>query len=415
MTTDEKFEKLKKKTPYGQVARISEAIADIKAGKMIIVTDSENRENEGDIVFSAQDATPEMVNFMAAHARGLICVPVAPDIAKNLQLDQMVSNNQDILRTAFTISVDSSENITTGISAADRALTIQRLADPASTNESFIKPGHIFPLVAKKGGVLVRAGHTEASVDLMKMAGKAPVGVICEIMNEDGTMARMPDLQEFAKKYEITMVTIKDLIDVRRRREKLVRKVAESKLPTEYGDFVSHAFESDLDGKVHLALTMGDVSKNDLVLVRVHSECLTGDVFHSLRCDCGSQLNAALRLIAENGSGVLLYMRQEGRGIGLVNKIKAYQYQDEGLDTVEANEKLGFPPDLRDYGIGAQILISLGIKRITLMTNNPRKIVGLEGYGLEISDRKPLIIEPNKHNEHYLKTKRSKLGHMLNQ
>ena len=406
--------KSKKNKDAEGISKVSEAIADLKAGKMIIVTDSEDRENEGDIVMAAEDITPETVNFMASHAKGLICVPVQADKAKKLKLNPMVTNNEDVRRTAFTVSVDAKENITTGISAPDRCETIRILADDNTMAEDFVRPGHIFPLVARDGGVLVRAGHTEAAVDLMLIAGKKPVGVICEIMKEDGTMARMPDLKKFAKKHKLKICTIKDLIEVRRRRERMVEQVAESAMPTAFGEFKATAFQSELDDKIHVALSMGDIKPDEPVMVRVHSECLTGDVFHSLRCDCGPQLDAALAQIAKEGRGVLLYMRQEGRGIGLVNKLKAYKYQEEGLDTVEANEKLGFAPDLRDYGIGAQILVNLGVRKINLLTNNPRKVVGLEGYGLEINERVPLVIDANPHNEKYLKTKSNKLGHFLN-
>ncbi|RME93075.1 MAG: bifunctional 3,4-dihydroxy-2-butanone-4-phosphate synthase/GTP cyclohydrolase II [Candidatus Hydrogenedentota bacterium] len=394
-------------------ASVPDAIEEIKRGNMLIVTDSEDRENEGDLVMAAEDATPEAINFMAMQGRGLICVPLTEQRAKELDLGPMVKNNQDIRRTAFTVSVDAKEGITTGISAFDRAHTIQLLADLNSTADDFVRPGHVFPLVARPGGVLVRAGHTEASLDLVRMAGKKEIAVICEIMKEDGNMARMPDLVEFAKKHKLKILTIQDLIEYRRQRENLVREVARSKLPTEFGEFIAIAFENTLDDKVNVALVMGEITPDDPVLVRVHSECLTGDVFHSARCDCGQQLEAAMKQIAKEGKGVLVYMRQEGRGIGIVNKLKAYAYQDQGYDTVEANEKLGFPPDLRDYGIGAQILVSLGVRKIRLMTNNPRKVVGLEGYGLHIVERVPLIMEANPYNEKYLKTKASKLGHFL--
>ncbi len=397
-----------------EISKVSEGIAELKAGRMVIVTDSKDRENEGDLVMAAEDISAEAVNFMAQHARGLICAPLTAERAQKLDLTAMVTNNQDVRRTAFTVSVDAKRNITTGISAPDRAEAIRLLADDSTVAEDLVRPGHIFPLVARDGGVLVRAGHTEASLDLMTIAGKKPVAVICEIMNEDGTMARMPDLIKFAEKHDLKIITIQDLIEARRRREKLIEFAVECKLPTEIGEFKARAYESKLDGKVHVAIVKGSIDSQTPTLVRVHSECLTGDIFHSLRCDCGPQLDAALKQIEKEGSGVLVYMRQEGRGIGLVNKLKAYKYQEEGLDTVEANEKLGFAPDLRDYGIGAQILVDIGIKKIKLMTNNPRKVVGLEGYGLEITDRVPLVIESNPHNENYLSTKSAKLGHFLN-
>lgn len=397
------------------LSSISEAIDEIKKGNLIIVTDSEERENEGDFIISAENATPEMVNFMATHGKGLICVPIHAERAQELALAPMVENNQDVYRTAFTVSVDAREGTSTGISAHDRSRTIQFLANPEAKSDDFARPGHIFPLVGKEGGVLVRAGHTEASLDLMCLAGKKPAAVICEIMKDDGTMARMPDLVKLAAKYHLKMITIKSLIEYRYSKEIMVQEAARSKLPTIYGEFESIAFESRLDKKNHVALIMGEINPNEPILVRVHSECLTGDVFHSLRCDCGIQLDLALKTIAEKGRGLLLYMRQEGRGIGIVNKLKAYKYQEEGLDTVEANQKLGFPPDLRDYGIGAQILSTLGVKKMRLMTNNPRKVVGLEGYGLELLERVPLVVNSNPHNAKYLSTKADKLGHVLNE
>ncbi|MDH5719387.1 MAG: bifunctional 3,4-dihydroxy-2-butanone-4-phosphate synthase/GTP cyclohydrolase II [Spirochaetia bacterium] len=406
--------KLKKKKNEKEIlSSIEEAIKDIKSGRMLIVTDSEDRENEGDLVMSAQDATPEKINFMASHGRGLICAPITSERAAQLELGPMVKENQDVHRTAFTISVDAKHNIKTGISASDRSKTIKQLSDFKTNSEDFVKPGHVFPLVAKDGGVLVRAGHTEACIDLMNLAGKKPAGVICEIMNSDGTMARMKDLIKFAQKHNLKIVTIKDLIAYRRKREKNVNFEAEAKIPTKYGVFNVKAFKCSLDKKVHMALSMGSWNEQEPILVRVHSECLTGDVFNSQRCDCGEQLEAAMKLIADQKKGVILYMRQEGRGIGIVNKLKAYHMQDEGLDTVEANEKLGFPPDLRDYGIGAQILVKLGLKKIRLLTNNPRKIVGLDAYNLEVVERVPLVIKPNKYNQKYLDTKFSKLGHLL--
>jgi len=406
--------KFVKKANFEPRATIDEAIDEIRKGRMVIVTDSEDRENEGDILMAAEDITPEKVNFMASQGRGLICAPITAPQAERLNLGPMVSRNEESQSTAFTVSVDARENISTGISAQDRYETLKKLADPASLGEDFVKPGHVFPLVARDGGVLVRAGHTEAAVDLARLAGKQPAGVICEIMNENGTMARMPDLIQFARKHKIRLITIADLIQYRRTREIMVAELAHANIPTEYGTFKLIAFGNDVDNKEHFALIMGEIKEDEPTLVRVHSECLTGDVFHSLRCDCGDQLDGAMKKIAENKSGVLLYMRQEGRGIGIINKLKAYKFQDQGFDTVEANKKLGYDADLRDYGIGAQILSVLGIKEIKLMTNNPRKIVGLEGYGLKIKERISLIIEANPHNQKYLDTKLDKLGHYLN-
>jgi len=392
--------------------KIKSAIRDLKDGKMIIVTDDENRENEGDLVFAAEKATPEMINFMAKEGRGLICVPMEEELAYRLNFHPMVPNPNG--NCNFSVSVDALEGITTGISAADRAFTINKILDVKSTANDFIRPGHMFPLIAKPGGVLVRAGHTEAAVDLMKIAGLAPVGVICEIMNNDGTMARMDDLKKFATKYNLKIITIRDLIKYRSQTEKLIKKEAESNLKTEYGKFRVYVYRSLIDYKEHVALIMGDIKKAKNVLVRVHSECLTGDIFHSKQCDCGEQLDKSLKLIAERGCGVLLYMRQEGRGIGLTNKIKAYKLQEKGFDTVEANRKLGFESDLRDYGIGAQILADLGLKEIELLSNNPKKIVGLEGHGLKIVKRVPIEIRPNEINIRYLKTKKQKMGHIFN-
>jgi len=394
--------------------KIEDAIEDIRQGKMVVVIDDEDRENEGDLVMAAQLVTPENINFMAKYGRGLICAPVTEARTKELGIDIMVKENTEHMKTAFTVSVDHKTS-TTGISAFERAKTIKELTNPNAKPSDFVQPGHVFPLVAKDGGVLKRAGHTEAAVDLAKLAGLFPAGVICEIMNEDGTMARVPQLMEFVKSHNLKIITIADLISFRKNHEKLISKAAEAKLPTKYGEFNIVAFENAINGEHHVALVMGDVDNDkEPVLVRVHSECLTGDAFHSLRCDCGEQLDAALREIAKEGRGVLLYMRQEGRGIGLVNKVRAYELQDRGKDTVEANVLLGFPEDMRDYGIGAQILYDLGIRKIRLLTNNPKKIVGLAGHGLEVVERVPLQIKENDVNKFYLKTKKDKMGHMLN-
>ncbi len=392
---------------------IEEIIADIRQGRMVIMTDDESRENEGDLVFAAQCVSPEMVNFMATYGKGLICVPMTESRCKELGLESMVEQNaDDMSKTAFTVSVDAKMGITTGISAFDRARTIEVLVDPKRNFRDITAPGHIFPLKAKSGGVMTRAGHTEAGVDLSRLAGFEPVAVICEIMNEDGTMARTPDLLTFAKKHGLKIGTIQSLIEYRHQFDKLVEKVSEAKLPTRHGNWRIKLYHSHVDGKDHAALIHGDVSEN-ATLVRVHSECFTGDVLGSIRCDCQFQLQGAMRMIEQAGTGVLLYMRQEGRGIGLANKIKAYELQDQGFDTVEANQQLGFKPDLREYGIGAQILRDLGLKDIRLITNNPRKIVGLEGYGLKVVERVPLIMPKHEMNEKYLKTKKEKLGHIF--
>jgi 3,4-dihydroxy 2-butanone 4-phosphate synthase/GTP cyclohydrolase II len=393
--------------------RIDDAIRDIRNGRMVIVVDDEDRENEGDLTMAAEKVTPAAINFMAAHGRGLICMPIVGERLDQLQIPAMVSENTSPFETAFAVSVEAKHKVSTGISAHDRAATIKAILDPDARPEDLSRPGHMFPLRAREGGVLTRAGQTEAAVDLARLAGLYPAGVICEIMNPDGSMARVPELFRFAERHGLRMVTIKDLIDHRMKREKFVSRVATTSLPTRHGTFRAILYHSQVDHKHHLALVKGEIGAVDSVLVRVHSECLTGDALGSLRCDCGGQLHRALELIAEEGTGVLLYIRQEGRGIGLANKLRAYELQDQGFDTVEANEKLGFKPDLRDYGVGAQILVDLGVSKIRLMTNNPRKIVGLEGYGLHVVERVPLLIKPTADNRGYLTTKREKLGHLI--
>ncbi|MDX6495646.1 MAG: 3,4-dihydroxy 2-butanone 4-phosphate synthase / cyclohydrolase [Gaiellales bacterium] len=413
MPVDERYKELYPDLKDSPFATIDEAIADIRAGGMVVVVDSPDRENEGDLVMAAECVTPEAVNFMARFARGLICLSLTPERCDELGLPMMTQLNRTPYGTAFTVSIEARTGVSTGISAADRAHTIRVAVDPATRPEDLIQPGHVFPLRARPHGVLERTGQTEASVDLARMAGFSGAGVICEVMNDDGHMARVPDLVAYCEQHGLKMVTVADLVAYRHRREKLVERIASAQLPTRYGDFVSHGYRSMIDGQHHVALVMGDVDGASDVLVRVHSECVTGDVFHSLRCDCGDQLERALSQIAEEGRGVLLYLAQEGRGIGLLNKLRAYELQEQGMDTVDANVALGLPVDSRDYGMGAQILADLGLSTIRVLTNNPKKIVGLEGYGLTVTAQLPIVAEPNRVNAEYLRTKVERMGHTI--
>jgi 3,4-dihydroxy 2-butanone 4-phosphate synthase/GTP cyclohydrolase II len=413
MPVDERYKELYPDLKDSPFATIDEAIADIRAGGMVVVVDSPDRENEGDLVMAAECVTPEAVNFMARYARGLICLSLTPERCDELGLPMMTQLNRTPYGTAFTVSIEARTGVSTGISAADRAHTIRVAVDPATRPEDLIQPGHVFPLRARPHGVLERTGQTEASVDLARMAGFSGAGVICEVMNDDGHMARVPDLVAYCEQHGLKMVTVADLVAYRHRREKLVERIASAQLPTRYGDFVSHGYRSMIDGQHHVALVMGDVDGASDVLVRVHSECVTGDVFHSLRCDCGDQLERALSQIAEEGRGVLLYLAQEGRGIGLLNKLRAYELQEQGMDTVDANVALGLPVDSRDYGMGAQILADLGLSTIRVLTNNPKKIVGLEGYGLTVTAQLPIVAEPNRVNAEYLRTKVERMGHTI--
>jgi 3,4-dihydroxy 2-butanone 4-phosphate synthase/GTP cyclohydrolase II len=395
------------------IVSIESVIADLKKGRMVVIVDDARRENEGDLIMAAEHVTPAAINFMTKFGRGLICVPTTSERLKQLGIERMVRTNRETFKTDFQVSVDAARGISTGISAADRAETIRIMAEPTTVAEDLVQPGHVFPLRARPGGVLQRAGHTEAALDLVTLAGSRPIAVICEIMSDDGTMARLPELLKFSRKHKLKLASIEALIQYRRTREKLVEREEVVKMPTQYGDFQLYLYRSKLDDQHHVALVKGDVAGKSDVLVRVHSECLTGDVFGSCRCDCGSQLHQAMRQVSEAGRGVILYMRQEGRGIGLPAKIKAYKLQESGLDTVQANLKLGFPMDLREYGIGAQILVDLGLRHIRLLTNNPKKIVGLEGYGLEVVEQVPIRVKANPHNAKYLKTKKQKLGHLI--
>ena len=396
-----------------QFATIEAALEDVHAGKMVIVADDEDRENEGDLTIAAEKVTPDVINFMAVHGRGLICMPMTGERLDELNVPLMVSDNTSSYGTAFCVSIEAKAGVSTGISAADRARTVLAAVDPQTKPSDLVRPGHMFPLRARSGGVLQRAGQTEAAVDLARIAGLYPAGVICEVMNEDGTMARVPDLERFARRHDIKLITVADLIRYRLRTERLVKRVSEARLPTDFGEFRIAAFESVNDGTTHMALILGDIRSEDDILVRVHSQCITGEVFHSKRCDCGPQLDAALKQIGKEGRGVLLYLHQEGRGIGLVNKIRAYALQDEGLDTVDANERLGFKADQREYGIGAQILTEIGVRKLRLLTNNPRKFVALEAYGLHIAERVPIEVPANEISASYLKTKKDRLGHLL--